>query len=140
MSVGRSVTLCISQTLNDRNCRSVGLSVVWSAPPPVSRELSIFRIKWRYVQNRLGLEACIGHKYLAPPLLGRGHAHFSDFFGLKYRFYAILGHLEHFCSLLVSFGQFWSVLATYGLAAASEVDELMSRRSQVKKSPFLFTQ
>ena len=88
------------------------------------------------MQNRLGLEACIGHKYLAPPLLGRGHAHFFDFFGLKYRFYAILGHLEHFCSLLVSFGQFWSLLATYGLAAASEVDELMSRRSQVKSHPF----
>ena len=77
----------------------------------------------------------MGHKYLTPPLLGRGHAHFSEFFFLAE--ISILCHFRPFGALLVTFvqfwPQFWSLLATYGLAAASEVDELMSRRSQVKK-------
>ena len=42
---------------------NVGRLVGWSTP--VSKELSIFRMKWRYVQNRLGLEACMGH-FLSP--------------------------------------------------------------------------
>ena len=43
-------------------CWLNGLSVGISHP--ISRELSILRKKWRFMQNRIGLEACTGQLFL----------------------------------------------------------------------------